>query len=135
MKKLVAGIGCLLLCFVFGCGNKVKTAPVSGTVTYKGQPVTFGKITFIDSQGRPGFAELGADGRYTLRATVGECKVALEAREIEPPHDPKQRKQARPGMYIGKSFIPEKYENPQQSGLTFKVEDKENNTADFALKD
>jgi hypothetical protein len=36
-------------------------------------------------------------------------------------------------MYIGKSFIPERYENVQESGLTFKVE-KGDNKADFDMK-
>jgi hypothetical protein len=97
-------------------------ADVSGAVTYKGKPVTFGRVTFIDVQGRPGFGDLASDGRYQLKAPVGECKVAITSREVEPPADSKATKQVRPGMYIGKTFIPEKYESHIESGLTFKVE-------------
>ena len=108
-------------------------ADVSGTVTYKSKPVTFGRVTFIDDQGRPGFGDIASDGRYKLRAPVGDCKIAIASREVEPPPDAKGVKQQRPGMYIGKSFIPEKYESHIESGLTFKVEAKPNQ-ADFDLK-
>src|SRR5437773_2705939 len=72
MKKPVAGILCLSLCWLgLGCGETFPTAPVAGTVTYKGKPLTFGKVTFIhDESGRAGFAELDADGRYSLKAPV-----------------------------------------------------------------
>jgi hypothetical protein len=117
-----------------GCSRKEhSTAPVSGTVTYKNQPVYSGTITFIDVQGHAGWGDIH-DGQYALRAPLGECRVAISSRETEPAEDPKHRKQARPGMLLGKSSIPEKYENPERSHLTFKVEDREN-TANFKLVD
>jgi hypothetical protein len=124
----------LPLCLVLlGCSQKFPTAPVSGTITYKGQPVSFGKVSFMDAQGRAGWGDIH-DGQYSLRAPVGDCKVRIESRDLEPPPDSKKAKQARPGMYIGQSHIPEKYESFQQSGLTFNVENKDNK-ADFILKD
>jgi hypothetical protein len=107
---------------------------VSGTVTYKGQPVAFGQVTFIHIQGHTAFGPI-QDGRYSMRAPVGDCRVAISTLETDPPEDPKAgRRLARPGMVIPKSFIPEKYQRPEKSGLTFKVEDKVN-AADFPLKD
>jgi hypothetical protein len=108
-------------------------APVSGTVTYKGQPVAFGHITFLHTKGPTAFGPI-ENGRYSFRAPVGDCKVAVSSVEKEPPNDPKLRQQARPGMFIPKSFIPEKYQLPDKSGLTFTVEEKDNK-ADFVLKD
>jgi hypothetical protein len=106
---------------------------VSGTITYKGQPVASGSVTFMNTQGHSAFGPI-QNGQYSFRAPIGDCKIAISSVEEEPPQDPKQRQQARPGMFIPKSFIPEKYRQPDKSGLTFKVEDKQN-TADFALKD
>jgi len=134
MKKSGTLLVCLPLCLVLlGCSRKNPTAPVSGTVTYKGQPVSFGKVTFKDEQGRAGWGDI-SNGQYSLKAPVGDCTVAIESRDLEPPPDPKKSKQARPGMYIGKSHIPEKYESFKDSGLTYKVENKDNKV-DFTLKD
>jgi hypothetical protein len=127
MKKYLRCVVCLPLClFLFGCSRGHPTAPVSGTVTYKGKPVAFGKVTFIDKEGRAGFGPL-QNGQYSFRAPVGDCRVGVTSRDLEPP--PEERKGAkmvRPGMYIGKSHIPEKYESPDHSGLTFTVENKDN---------
>ena len=46
-----------------GCGG-VKTAPVSGRVTYKGKPVKSGSVLFISRNGVSGTSELDGDGRY-----------------------------------------------------------------------
>ena len=133
MRRCLPRLVCLPLClFLLGC-SKDPTAPVSGSVTYKGQSLSVGKVSFIDAKGRAGYGPI-KDGRYSIRAPIGDCKVSIESTEAEVPEDPKQRKQGRPGMFIPKSFIPEKYGSPEKSGLTFKVEDKEN-TAGFALKD
>jgi hypothetical protein len=134
MRKWQTRLMCLPLClFLFGCSRGHPTAPVSGTVTYKGQPVAFGQVTFIHTYGHTAFGPI-KDGRYSMRAPVGDCRVAISSLESDPPQDPKQRKQIRPGMVVPKSFIPEKYQRPDKSGLTFKVENKEN-IADFTLQD
>jgi hypothetical protein len=98
-----------------------------------GKPLILGRITFVHGSGRTGSGDIGKDGRYSLRAPVGDCKIAIESRELEPPPDPKKRKMVRPGMYIGKSFIPERYQNHLESGLTLKVQTGDNK-GDFDLK-
>ncbi len=136
--SVTAGLG-LVLSLLLGCSSD-RMAPVSGKVTYKGKSVTQGpyqgKITFVDpdNPGRVGVANISADGTYKVRAPIGACKVAIESAELEPPPDPKKRTQVRPGMFIGKSLIPEKYMSYAQSGLTFQVQ-KGENTKDFDLKD
>jgi hypothetical protein len=76
---------------VAGCNHApYPTAPVSGTVTIDGQPMTGGMVMFAPvakdglNSGRPAFAEIQADGRYTLRtysdgdgAVVGEHWVSI----------------------------------------------------------
>ena len=63
----------LLLCFVAGCAEKLM--PVSGKVTYNGEPVKSGVITFVPdfSKGNNGggtAAEI-IDGEYTLKSEFG----------------------------------------------------------------
>src|SRR3954453_15047519 len=85
---------------LFGCGghpSKPKLGRVSGKVTYNGQPVTKGLVSFVPSggpgaqtgQAAPG--EIGPDGSYTLTtfengdgAVLGEHKVLVQAREEDP---------------------------------------------------
>jgi hypothetical protein len=134
MRTFLTGLVCLPLCwFLAGCAKGHSTATVSGIVTYRGQPLTTGKIAFIDPEGHAGSGPI-EDGRYSVQAPVGECKVGIESREPDPVEETKTAKQGRPGMLIGKSWIPEKYASPHNSGLTFKVENGDNQK-DFNLKD
>ncbi|MBN1912606.1 MAG: hypothetical protein JW818_22990 [Pirellulales bacterium] len=56
-----------------GCNSSPKTVPLSGEVTFDGQPVVEGTIQFIPDKGTPGRATGGiiADGRYTLSKEAG----------------------------------------------------------------
>ena len=53
---------CLLLA---GCSNS-GVVPVSGTLTYKGKPVTNAFINFVPEHGRPSMGETDQNGRFTL---------------------------------------------------------------------
>jgi len=56
-----------------GCGDgRPARLPVSGTVTIDGVPLTRGSIKFVPAQGRPSFAEIRPDGRFTLTCYGGE---------------------------------------------------------------
>src|SRR5947208_3988055 len=126
MRNCLTAWVCLpLFLLLLGCSRGHPTAPISGTITYKGQPVPFGKIVFMDTQGHTAFGPI-KDGRYSFRAPVGDCKIGIESDEEKLPEDTRQRKSARPGMVVPKSSIPEKYLRPDKSGLTVKVENKEN---------
>ncbi len=58
----------VLLCVaISGCGQRYpQTHPVSGTITYQGQPVTAGTIVFYPEQGRSATSSIEADGSYRL---------------------------------------------------------------------
>jgi hypothetical protein len=128
----------LTVSLVAGCGSRTKeTAEVSGTVSYKGQPVTAGVVKFFpEAGGDPAETPLGPDGTY--RATgvpVGPCKVAVETLRFKtmtppPPGMAKQMGGPRP-VYVP---IPEKYERPDSSGLTFDVK-KGTSSWDIPLTD
>lgn len=126
MRAVTLGLLAPLLLVPSGCGQKNLTAPVSGLVTYKGKPLTRGRVVFTHDSGQYGHGDIGPDGRYTLQAPLGACRVAITCRE-DPPLNPP------PGLLILKSLIPERYEDYMNSGLTFDVQQSAN-TADWNLQ-
>jgi hypothetical protein len=72
----------LAACFLLaGCGTS-GVVPVSGTLTYKGKPITNAIVHFVPENGRPSMGETDASGRFTLTydpqtkgAQVGKHKV------------------------------------------------------------
>jgi len=122
-----------------GCGESgPPMGRVSGKVTYNGQPVPKGTISFQSAspEGRNATGEIGPDGSYTIQtetpgdgAIVGDYKVAITALEDNVVLDYIPKKKPEP-----KRLVPEKYENPATSGLTAKVESG-SNAIDFPLAD
>ncbi|MEX0727614.1 MAG: hypothetical protein WEB58_01385 [Planctomycetaceae bacterium] len=122
--------GCLFS--ITGCGgiDAPETVPVSGTVTYKGTPLTNGKVRFnpVDSKdGRPAEGSIGSDGAFTLStykdgdgARPGEYNVTVVSYTGESGGLDKDKAL---GLSISdKSAIPEKYNDPATSGLKETVE-------------
>lgn len=138
-----------------GCGDDGlgKRYPVSGTITYKGEPVASAVISFYPAGG-PTEEQRGAtgvveNGRYTLStqgnddgAFPGDYLVAIIARSADMTQA-KRNAEKTGGMLsqsdVGaayakaKSSIPTKYESPD-AGLKAKVEPRRN-TFDFDLVD
>lgn len=126
-----------LMLLTAGCGSSgPEMARVSGTVTYQGQPLETGTISFISTDpARPNAnGTLGPGGTYELQtrepsdgAELGEYQIAIS--DI----DPDAMNSALPGEPLElTSKIPEKYQNPATSGLTRTVE-RGSNTFDFEL--
>lgn len=116
----------LLVVAVPGCGDgrvTLPTAPVSGTVTYKGKPLEMGRVIFFHSSGQMAGADIGAGGAFVLTAYQGENRVAIECFK------------GYSRMMTEKSLIPAHYANYSTSGLKFDVAPGDNNKAEFVLKD
>jgi hypothetical protein len=126
MRAVTVGLLAVGLLVPSGCGKKNPTAPVSGLVAFKGKPLARGRVVFMHESGQYGYGDIGADGRYTLDAPVGVCRVAISCREAAPPNPP-------PGMLVLKTLIPERYEDHMNSGLKFDVQPAPN-TADWKLE-
>jgi hypothetical protein len=135
LRKGALALVLALLGMQTGCGGVTK-APVSGRVTYNGNPVKTGTILFLDPDGVAGASDLDGDGRYQLQAAVGENTVTVESRgEGKPVAKGGPEGGAGYGkMAPGKLLIPERYISPMNSGLKFNVRPGPN-TADFTLKD
>jgi len=154
-----------LIAFSSGCGGPSGGAvSVQGKVTYKGQPVTGGKITLYPKGKEEGFT-LGIDGDGNFAAgdmpkdMVGTVTVAVDTKELKDaptsdPGDPDQigkttkagPKMAKPdkaaGMpAIGKQGkravyvqIPPKYADPKTSGLTLEIKAGKNDDKVVAME-
>lgn len=131
---------------VVGCGGdtgKPKLGRVSGKVTYKGQPVTKGIVSFVPSggpgaeTGQAATGEIGPDGEYTLTtfdkgdgAVLGEHKVLVQSREDDPSlsgggmpiPDSRGNFNIKPPKYL----VPQKYETADQTPLRFTVKEGSN---------
>ena len=145
-------IGLVLVPLIMsGCGEDDgigKRYPVSGTVTYRGQPVPKATVTFTPADagsGRPATGTTDQDGYYSLStaspgdgALPGKYAVTVSAVEI----DLSKTKNAPGGMYRTdiiikapkKAMIPAKYGSTKASPLSAEVKEQRN-TFDLALED
>ncbi len=105
-----------LLGFLSGCGSSNPNTPatISGTVTYKGTPLTGGNMMFHGNDVvYP--ASIGADGTYEGRDfPVGEMTVTIETESL----DPALKSKPYPGKSkAGKDKMAEQFRPPPE-GVT-----------------
>jgi hypothetical protein len=127
-----------------GCGGGgPATAPVSGTVTYNGKPVTNAHVSFVPSEGSTRAAEglTDGNGHFTLGtfaasdgAIIGKYKVGVIAHGPARPAKPGEGS-GMPGETVpGPPTIPMKYFAPETSGLVQEVKPGRN-IVELTLKD
>jgi hypothetical protein len=134
-----------------GCGSSAQsdrpaTYPVSGTVTMNGQPVADANVNFQLADGsRSASGVTNSQGRFELTtfaagdgALPGEYLVAITQFE-KPPKGagvPDDHPDYNPtlGDFVPRNLLPEKYANPQTSGLTATVSES-GATVSFELTD
>jgi hypothetical protein len=137
---------CALVLLAAGCGSQgTRRAPVVGKITLGGQPIAGANVTFVPVEaGAPSATgTTDQDGKYRLQtlgrgpgALVGEHRVCVALR-VEAPagksSDPNylRNKMRRP---MGKPLLPERYFDPDKSGLTAEVVDVRENRFDFDLQ-
>ena len=109
-------------------------APVTGTITFEGQPLPRGNVQFIpeadsDTNAPTATATIGADGTYTLTtagapgAMVGWHEVRIISQQ-----EPRDETDTDPA-----SLIPKRYNQPETSELRFEVQAIESNVIDIPL--
>ncbi len=126
--KTVACVLLLAVLLVFaGCGERLpETVPVSGRVTWQGEPLGEGRIVFHPQavakglRERPAIGELDEQGRFALStfrtgdgAVPGDYRVCVFSYVSD-------QASAEDDVSIPETVwrIPQRYGNPQQSGLT-----------------
>jgi len=134
----------------YGCGANDglgQRYPVSGMVTYKGQPLASGNINFVSEKadGRSASGTVEA-GRYTLTtqtdgdgAMPGMYKVTVVAKEatavpLSKVGGAPSQQQSFKANKVAKSLIPNKYGSPTTTELKAEVK-AETNKLDFDLTD
>jgi hypothetical protein len=138
---ITGGLAGLLVWSTSGCGNSAlgdKLFPVTGRVTYKGEPLTTGTVILvadldkgnntkheprgpIDNQGNFEVSTAGQPG-----APGGWYKLAVIAKKPPPPGKP---------YAVTASILPKKYGNAKTSELAFQVTENPADSAyDIALK-
>ncbi len=114
---------CLLLVFVVGCGKSKGT--ISGTVKFKGTPLTSGTVLFHGPDGYVDSTSISATGEYRLENfPVGEARITVVTQryeKVEPSGGPSAPGGARKEVK-GFVAIPKKYSDPDRSGLTWTVQ-------------
>jgi hypothetical protein len=130
-----AGLACLLAgipLWAVGCGADAPfpLAAVEGTVTYQGKPLDRGRVVFFPTGGTPGptaVGTIGPDGTFRVLtlgrdgASLGRHRVTVHLCEQLTDEQARQRE----GIPL-KSLIPERYANPDTSGLLIDVQKGEN---------
>jgi len=123
-----------------GCdGGEGSLAPVRGTVFYRGAPLQRGTIVFTPdalrgSDGSLARADIQPDGTYRLQtgeshgAALGWHRVTIVAQEDVP------APAADHSFVIPRSLLPDKYRDPELSGLTCEIKAGQENVIDFHLE-
>lgn len=150
--RFLALMGSLGLLLTAGCGGDDlgQRYPVSGTITYNGEPVPKGNIYFVPEDPQTGRSASGVidNGRYQLTThsrndgafpgSYGIRIVAVEAdySQVAANADGGAGHQDDiiAATQSAKKLVPAKYELVETSGLTAEVEEK-SNTFDFELTD
>ncbi len=94
----------LLLPFLTGCGGQPAKHPVSGTVTWNGQPLPAGHIVFepLDAPLAPDAGPI-RNGTFSLPASLGQKRVAIHADREIASSDPVM------GATPREAYIPQRY--------------------------
>ena len=111
-----------------GCGSSdnLSRAPLTGKVTYKGQPLSHGMIGLLPTDGTKspqGSGAIALDGSYEIStagksgAVVGTHKVIVQCRQEVSNEEKRQ-------MKIGQLLIPSQYASYNRTPLEVKVNPK-----------
>ena len=137
------GIQALVLGLILlaGCqGQPPALTQVRGKVWYKGVPLKGGLIVFTPDSGRghrgdPAFGEIQPDGSFQLKtgeaygAAPGWHRVTIAA--LGPGTTALQ---GHPYTPLPQSLLPDKYRDPELSGLRCEVKANQPNSIDFQLE-
>jgi hypothetical protein len=136
LKPLHLQILLLLLCAcLVGCGDNGGRVPVTGTVSFNGQPLETGHISFGGDQGAAGVGQI-VQGEFSLSETANQDGVLPGKYDVLIHSWVEERGSVRAdGSFSpGITRIPLKYLDPAKSGLTAEVTPDGPNRFTFELE-
>ena len=118
----------LILCTSLGCERGPEMVPVTGTISFQGKPLSYGSVMFqpVGVEGaRTARSQIDSDGSFALTTekagdgvAAGTCHVRITAFESQRPDATVNKQQE---MALGRSAIPQRYQNFGTSGIVIEV--------------
>ena len=134
MKQGFVFSASLIALFLLGCGGSETAREVSGTVTYRNEPLPLGAVVFVPERGRPQPpAPIKEDGTYAVKLAPGRYRVAVIANRAtsDKPMDPEDPNAGR--MPASIPLIPKNYNRYDSSGIVIDVPEQGEVSGDIAL--
>jgi hypothetical protein len=143
LKYLDLVLGGATLLLLSGCSGERKEglAPVTGQITFDGEPVPSGQVFFYPAAGGRSSSGTIDQGKYVLTsfkpgdgALIGKHKVVIDGTEIPapPPDIDAPAATAIPVFTPPKRILPAQYYDRAETPLEADVKD-EDNVIDFAI--
>lgn len=132
-RQIASAAACVMVsALAVGCGGGEKgpaTYPVTGTVTFDGEPIENGRVLFREVEGdRRAYSAPIKNGNYELTAQPGSMTVEITASRIIPGKFDNSNGTPEP---VGEMYIPAQYN--RESTLTAEVKPSDNEIP-FELK-
>jgi hypothetical protein len=128
-RKWLCVLSIVVIAAVAGCGESSNEVSVEGRVTYRGEPLSKGSVTFFPSSGRPAAAALSEGGEYSLELLPGQYTVTVNVGTDLPPGF----KEGDP-IPPPKVVLPPEYTTRAKSSLTATVRQGDEQAINFELK-
>ena len=123
-------VGLVGLAVFSGCGEALPTMSLSGTVSYRGEPLDHGSLRFFGADGRPIGCVIQENGSYEIDLLPGEYQVSVSS----PPKLPSDHPEGAPPPRDSRA-LPARYTQPNSSGLSAIVgAESPEQTYDIALE-
>jgi hypothetical protein len=151
MLRLHACTPFAIIVLALGCSskdpNRLETVPVTGTVTYNGKPVDGAIVTFLArKENIPATGMTDAEGRFSLTtyedgdgAVIGDHDVSVNktigsaSTAVSIDEDPEHYTPGITPPPVVKHLVPERYSQPDTSGLKVTVAKGVKNDVELAL--
>lgn len=115
----------ILVLVVGGCGSGDGKVPVTGMVTFDGNPMPDGYVIFTPEGGGTPVAGPILDGKFAFSALPGNHRVEIEASRFVGPKNPIM------GLRPREQYVPARYNSA--STLRQEVKAQDTNVFDFSL--
>jgi hypothetical protein len=112
-----------------GCGDSSDAVPVQGNVSYRGEALSRGSVTFFPTAGRPVNVAISSDGSYSTELSPGEYIATVSYSEPLPAG----YKEGDP-VPAPKFILPEEYTRRTKSTLTASILADQDDPINFALE-